>query len=185
MVTNGRCRRITVKNGAVQPFSRLAHDANGDRHVVLAQVGQAPAGHERVGILDGDDRPADAGPHHFRRARPGPADVRARLERAVERRASRPGAGVGERQDLGVRLPRRLVRPASDDDALVVDDHRPDHRIGAGAAAAPLGECERAGHVHGVGGHGTVDYHFSSKSASTYSSGANGIRSSMPSPTPT
>ena len=77
----------------------------------------------------GDHDAADAGLGDARRARAGAAGVGARLERAVQRRAARPRAGLVERKHLGVRPAGPLVRAPADDHALVVDDDGADHRV--------------------------------------------------------
>jgi pyruvate kinase len=66
------------------------------------------------------------------------------------------------------------------DHPAVADQDRAHHRVRAGASASALGERERLAHVQAV-----AVYHFSSNSAFTYSSGENGIKSSIASPTPT
>ena len=199
-ITYGRPRRRLRQEHRVLPRRRVLLHADGDGDAALAQVGQPAAVHERVGILDGDDRAPDAGPRHQRRARPGPAGVRARFQRAVERRAASPRPRVREGDHFGVRSAGHLVRAAPDDHAVVVDDQRADHGIGARPPAPALRERDRFAHEERCVIHapdairvdcrtsiGIVDrtYHFSSNSASTYSSGENGTRSSIASPTPT
>src|SRR3954468_2797293 len=163
----------------VLPLRRILLDADDDVDAALAQVTQSPAVHERVGILDRDHRAPDAAVGDQRRARPGPSGMRARLERAIERGAARTLAGVLQCDDLGMRPARLLMRAASDDHAVVIHHERTNQRIGVGVPSPTLRQRDRLAHEI------RVDYHFSSKSALTYSSGENGIRSSIPSPTPT
>ncbi len=102
------------------------------------------------------------------------------LERAVEGASAGPLPCILQGVDLRVGTACDVVQPAADDHPFAIDDHRSHHRIRTGAPAPPLRQGERLGHVEGV-----ARYHFSSNSASTYSSGENGIRSPIPSPTPT
>jgi hypothetical protein len=113
--------------------------------------------------------------------------MRARLERAIQRGASGVLTGVAKRVHLGMRPACKLVRAAPDDYPVVSNHDCADHRIGSGATAPSFGEKERTRHVPGidVGRGRACRYHFSSNNASTYSCGANGIKSSIPSPTPT
>ena len=168
------------EEGPVQSRGLLRHHADLDVDTMGAQVLQSASADARVWILDRDHRTSDARFDDAGGARPRTAGVGARLERAVERGAPRPIARVGQRVDLGVRSTGSLVRPAADDHPFGIHHERADHRVRAGAAAPSLGQQQRARHMGGV-----VDHHFSSKRASTYSCGANGIKSSMPSPTPT
>jgi hypothetical protein len=48
--------------------------------------------------------------------------------------------------DLGVRTAGPLVRAAPHDNALTIDDHRPDHRVRTRPAAAALGKVEGEAH---------------------------------------
>ena len=109
----------------------------------------------------------------------------ARLERAVERGAARALARFVERVHFGVRLAGALVRALADHDAIVGHDAGADHRIGRRAPEPAARVLERPPHPAQVVARVGAVYHFSWNSASTYSCAENGIRSSMPSPTPT
>ena len=103
------------------------------------------------------------------------------FECAIQRRAANTSSRILKGKNLGVRTTRDRVRATPDDHTFRVHDQRTDHRIGGRRGAASFGEAERLPHVEAV----AIRYHFSSNSASTYSSGENGIRSSIASPTPT
>ena len=92
---------------------------------------------------------AHSGGHQRIRAGRRLAVVAARLEGAVERRASGALAGLGERHGLGVRLSRRQVPPAADDFSVAHQDGA--HQgVGMRAAAASLGQGERLVHIQFV-----------------------------------
>ena len=186
-VTNGRCREMNVKNGRFRRSASSRMTPRTTSTPLLPEVAEAAPSHHRVRVLDRDHGTANPCFYDARSARSGPPGVRAGLERAVECRAASPIAGVRQRHHLGVRPARTLMGAAADHHALRVHDYGADHRIRAGAATATLGERQRPRHVPLVPRvpRLLVVHHFSSNSASTYSCGANGIRSSIPSPTPT
>ena len=101
------------------------------------ELADARAARARIGI----DQPD----HHALRARGDhgvdtgrcAAPVRARLERDVERRAARGGAGARERDRLGVRL--EPARRAARDHAAGLHEQRPHRRIRRGAQARARG----------------------------------------------
>ena len=66
----------------------------------------------------------------------------ARLERAEERRATRPLAGLAQRRGLCMRFTRTVVAAATHDLTVAHEDGA-DQRIGVGMAAARLGQGER------------------------------------------
>ena len=162
----------------VEHAGRGRAESDLDVDAVLAQVRETLAVDERIRILDRGDQSRNPGLDDLRDARSGASNVAARLERAIHRRAARARPGLFERQDFGVRLAGAPVEALSDDHTVAGHDHGPHERIRTRAAAAPRGQKQRAVHVIGV-------YHVSSNSPFTYSSGENGTRSSMPSPTPT
>ena len=182
--------RLEREIRAVQPERTLA--AGADRHVdaLLTQKIEPATAHARIGVDRGRNDARDAGCRDAFDARSGSADVRARLERAVERRAAREIARLVERTHLGVRSACVLVISLTDDRAVFAHDDRADHRIRTGRSAAALGEIERAVHVLEIRQHALVLrsdplHHFVSNNASTYSFTLNGMRSSIVSPTPT
>ena len=82
----------------------------------------------------------------------------------------------------------RVMRALSEHDTFVRDDARADDRVRSRASETTACVRHRPPHPPCVVRRGLRrhdGYHFSWKSASTYSCGENGIRSSMPSPTPT
>jgi hypothetical protein len=91
--------------------------------------------------------------------------------------------------NLGMRLAGAFVRPVADDDTFSRHHAGADDRVRRRAAETAPCVLERAPHPAGVviprGVGGQVVYHFSWNKASTYSSAENGIKSSIPSPTPT
>jgi hypothetical protein len=123
---------------------------------VLSQVREAAPRHERIRILDRNHRTTDARLDDAWRAWPGPTGMAARLERAEQCSAARTRTRVGERADLGMRTAGELVCASPDDDAVLVDDQRPDHRIRTGSSSPALGERQRAFHIGGHGVHRAV-----------------------------
>ncbi len=98
---------------------------------------------------------------------PGPSDVAARLERAVERRARAPVARHRRaRATSACALAGALVEALADDDAVGRHDDRADHRVRTRAPAPPRGVKQRALHVVGCA---SGRHHFSSNRPSTYS----------------
>ena len=144
-----------------------------------AQAREAPAAHLRERILHRRDDAPDAGGDDAFGARAGPAGVRARLERAVQRGAARAAPASSSAWTSACGSPAARARP--------VRRPRPRPRRctrrrsgwascgrGRGARARAPAASTRLRRLP-----------LSWKSASTYSCGENGIRSSMPSPTPT
>ena len=111
-----------------------------------------PAGRLGVRVARAGHDPRDAGRDRRLGARRRRAPVRARLHRHVERRAARPLAGRGERDDLAV--PAAGLGHALADDLAVRDDDRADRRLrvraarhgGRPARARVRGSCERFYH---------------------------------------
>ena len=115
MVTNGRRRRITVKNGAFSRSAASRSDADGDLDAVLAQVGQAPA-RPRAGS---DPRSATtarrmpAGDHPARTGRCGRCELHgSSVQYSVAPRARRPASASATTSACGAagRLVRRRGR---------------------------------------------------------------------------
>ena len=113
-----------------------------DLHALVAQDAQAPARGLLGRVVAGDDDAPDAGREDGVRARRLLTVVAARLERHVEGGALQVGvAGGRDRVDLRVRAAVLLV-PALAEHPIVLDHHRSDHRVGAHAAHAALGELD-------------------------------------------
>jgi hypothetical protein len=71
--------------------------------------------------------------------------VYARLEGDIKIRSARSRAGLAQRKDLGVRLPRSMMESLADDSAAA-HQNSSDHRIGRDGISAALGKTERAIH---------------------------------------
>ena len=107
----------------------------------------------RIGIDQRRDHARDAGRDDGVGAGRRLAVVRARLERHVERRPARGGAGAAR----APRSRRAAVRPAASSRArrspahpIVSHDHRTDRRIGPGAPEPAPAERQRERHEAGV-----------------------------------
>ncbi len=85
----------------------------------------------------------------------------ARLERHVHRRAGGARPGLLEGVHLGMRAAGALVMALADDDAVGVDEHGADHRVGRRRAVRARGVEQRATH------HGDVVHHQARNSAWT------------------
>ena len=131
----------------------------------LAQTGEAAAVDLRIRVADRSHHARDAGLDDRVGARRRAAEMRARLERDVQRRAARPLARLLERRNLGVRRAVSGVPPFADDLAPA-HQHRPDQRMRAfDLPASPLGERKRP-----------LEAHFSAPTSRRYARG----RSSRP-----
>src|SRR3954451_2667185 len=104
----------------------------------------------RIGILDRCHHPLDAGRDHGVGARRRLAEMRARLERDIERGATRRFARPQQGFGLGMRAATRF-RPAAADDHAVLYDDRTHSRIGPGAPLPASAERERKLHEATVG----------------------------------
>jgi len=142
----------------IQFFGLVSENADGHVDTIRAQMLDAAPGHAGIRILSADDDTPHAGLDDARRTGAGAAGVATGLERTVERRAARAGTRIGQGVNLGVRTARELVRAAADDHALIVHDHRANHRVRAGTSPPALGEREGTGHVEDIAG---AAYHFS------------------------
>jgi hypothetical protein len=166
------------EEGGVERFCFTLEHPRYDLEAMISKQREAPARHQRIRVFAGNHRATDTCLDDAGRAWAGPSGVATGFERAVQGRSARPSAGIVQRVNLGVRRARRFVETATDDNTLGVYDHGADHGIRRRATTSPLRQRQRARHE-------CVVYHFSWNNASTYSSAENGIRSSMPSPTPT
>ena len=88
-MTNGRRSRISVKNGWLRQVAVAAPRPTSTATPCSLEKREAPAAHQRIRILDRRHDARDAGLDDPHDAGPGPPDVTARFERAVQRRALR------------------------------------------------------------------------------------------------
>ena len=122
-----------------------------DRDPGGAKFGMALPGDIRIGILDRRHHARDPGGDDGIRTGRRLADMRARLQRHIERGAARGLPGTPERLGLGMG-PAACLRPATADNDAVPDHHRADGRIGPGAALPAPPERQRQRHETLVGG---------------------------------
>src|SRR5882724_9196235 len=115
------------------------------------QSGMALPGHLGVGILDCRHHAGNASGHDGISAGRRLADMRAWLQRHIERGTPRGLAGPPERLRLGVGTAAGLGPAAADDDA-VLDDDSPDGGIGPGAPLPAPPQRQRQLHEAPVGG---------------------------------
>src|SRR5262249_39978065 len=119
----------------VRPPRLLRADADLDHDASVGQAPMAGAGGLRIGINQRGHHARDAGRDDGVGAGRGLAVMGAWLERDIERRPARVGAGAAERLSLGVGPPTGLG-PAAADDHTVLGHHRADGGIGPGAPQA-------------------------------------------------
>src|SRR5262245_43882862 len=171
----------------VQPRGLVFAQPAIDGDAMCGQLPEALTAHTLIRIRHRRDNALDAGLDDSLRAGPRPPGVAARFERHVKGGASRQSAGFIEGIDFRVRLACPFVPAVREDDAVRRDEHGAGHWVGGRPPSAAAGVEERAPHHRLVERRRdpAVRYHFSWNSASTYSAGENGSRSSMPSPTPT
>ena len=143
--TNGRLRTTWVRNAAFCRRARASCRPPASSTSIPGglQPLQAAAVDLGVGVADRAHDARDAGLDQRVGAGRLAAVVAARLERDVGRRAPRRLAAGGERVALGVRLAAALVPPLAQHAAVARDDAA-DDGIRARAAAAALGQVERA-----------------------------------------
>ena len=175
-VTSGRPVRMKCRNGSL---SLAASAANSGGHLDLdagrAQLAEALAGHQRIGVLDGRHHARHAGADQRIGAGRRAALVRAGLQVEVERGAARLLAGLRQGDDFGVLQPGVGVEAAAHHFA-VAHQHRAHHGIGTGQRRALARQVEGFAHECGV--------HFSKSDWMNFSA-SKGSRSSTFSPTPT
>ena len=150
-ITCGRLSRTRRKWPAWSRAASAAHRPDLDRDAGGAQFGVALPGHLRIGILDRRHDARNAGGNHRIGAGRRLAEMRARLQRHVERGAARGFARALKRLRLGMRTAAGLGPAAADDDAIS-DHDRADGRIGPGAALPAPSERQRQLHEALVGG---------------------------------
>jgi hypothetical protein len=148
-ITCGRLSRMRLKCPA---WSRAASRAQPDidRDAGGAQPRVALPGHFRIGILDRRHHARNAGGDDGVGAGRRFAEMRARLQRHIERGAARGLAGALQRLGLGMR-PAAGLGPAAADDDAVLDHDRADGGIGPGAALPAPAERQRQLHEALVG----------------------------------
>ena len=122
-----------------------------DRDAGGAQPRMALPRHFRIGILDRRHHARDAGGDDGIGAGRRLAEMRARLQRHIERGAARGLAGARQRLRLGMR-PAAGLGPAAADNDAVLDHDRADGGIGPGAALPAPAERQRQLHEALVGG---------------------------------
>ncbi len=109
------------------------------------EAGVALSFHPRVGIFQRGHDPCHARPDQGVGAGRRLAEMRARLERDIDRGATRSFARLGQRIGLGVR-PAAVARAAAADDVAVFHDHAADGRVGPGPPERPARQRERRAH---------------------------------------
>jgi hypothetical protein len=122
-------------------------DAERDFDTVISQESNARARHQRVGILDCRNHPADAALDYRFGARSGSAVVTTGLERAEERRTSRKPTSHLQCPDFGMGSAGSLMMTLSYDDAFIVNDDGPYDGIGCRLTKTTLGQPKRPLHV--------------------------------------
>ena len=110
-----------------------------------AKLGMPLAGHFRIGVFDRRHHPRNAGGDHRIDARRRFAEMRAGLQRHIERSAPRGFAGASQRLGLGMR-PSAGLRPATADDDAVFHHDRADGRVRPGAPQPAPAERQRKLH---------------------------------------
>ena len=137
------------------PFERLVEamglvlqHAGLDDDPGRAELREAAAVHDRVGVAGADHRARDAGCDHRIGARRGGPVVIARLERAVQGSPACAIARLAKRHDLGMRVATGSFVPAlAGDRAVGIEEDRTDHRVRRDAAPAVGGELEGPPHL--------------------------------------
>ena len=145
----GQAGGQSLQIGRIEPGGGLAQQADVDPQPRLAKPEESPARHPREGVSHRGDDPSD--PRRQDRIGTGGrlARMAARLERDVQRRATRGGTGLGQGDDLGVGAAEAGMIPRPDPSALA-HDHGPDHRVRLDAAATLPGLRQRTTHPEQV-----------------------------------
>ena len=151
-VRYGRLRRTAVSQ-ATLPASASARRTPVSTSTPAAAQGGRAAGRDRRRVVHRDDHALDPGGDQRLRAGAGAPGVVARLE--GDHRGAAPGAlaGLGQRDDLGVRAAGVRVEALADDLAVGAEQQAADDRVGAGRAEAPGGQRDRAAHRLVLGHH--------------------------------
>ena len=151
-----------------------------------AEPGEPLPPDQRIGVLDRRHDPRHARLDDRVGAGRRRAEMRAGLERHIERRAARRLSGLSQRDPLRVRPPAGRGDAASDHRA-VLDQNRADRRIGRGKAERSFAQIERGLHpapvfvVHGGGrGRAHVDVGSFRRAAGGGSGRTSGSASSSP-----
>ncbi len=132
----------------VRGFRRAQPDIDGDAGG--AKPGVPLPGHFGIGILDRRYHPRDARGDNGVGAGRRLADMRARLQRHIERGAAGGLAGARQRLGLGMGTSAGL-RPSAAHDNAVLDHHRADRGIGPGASLPAPAQRQRQLHETLVG----------------------------------
>src|SRR3954465_3033556 len=164
----------------IQTGGLVGTQADVNRDPLRAQRGKAAAADLRKRVFHRGNDTADAGGDDAIGAGTRSSEVHAGLEGAVERGAARCLSGFVEGVHFSVRFACTLMGALPNHNPFARNDAGTDDGIRCGSAKTTARVVERALHPPQA-----RRYHFSWNSASTYSCGENGIRSSMPSPTPT
>ncbi len=121
------------------------------QHTSVAQDRQPLPGHQRIGILHGDDNP----PHTSRQQRLGTrwraTMVAAGLERDVSGGRTCFLSGKVQGEHFGMLLPRTAM-PAFADDPAILDDDAADTGVGSGGVESEFGKAQRPRHHFVVSG---------------------------------
>ncbi|MHC2931756.1 hypothetical protein ACVJA9_006553 [Bradyrhizobium diazoefficiens] len=141
--------------GVVERSLRRA-ETHVHRDAGRTQTGMALACDFRIGILDRRHHALDAGRNHRIGTRRRFAEMRARLQRDVERGPARRLTGTPQGLGLAMRTSAGLRPAAADDDAVFHDDGA-DGRIGPGPPLPAPAERQRKLHEAAIGVLGFAD----------------------------
>lgn len=133
-----------VESGLCRAQTHINSDAGG------AQARMALPCNLWIGVLDRRHHPLDAGGDHRVHTRRRLAEMRARLERDIERGTPCRLACPPQRFGLGMRTSAGL-RPAPPDDHPVLDDDGADGRVRPGAPLPAPTECQCKVHETAIG----------------------------------
>jgi hypothetical protein len=141
------------KERSIQVSRLFCPRSNFHTHTVRAEIFESPSADKGIRILYGGDHTNDASCDDPLCAGSRPADVRARLERAVQRRTVSRGARRLDGGDFRVGFTGSLVVPLANHDAFRRDHNGPYQRIRTRTTPATLRQLERPRHEVDVGEH--------------------------------
>ena len=156
-ITCGRLSRMRRKCPAWSCAASAAQSPTSTAIPAARSFGVPLPCHFRIGILDRRHHARNAGGDDGIDAGRRLAEMRARLQRHIERGAARGLACTPQRLGLGMR-PAAGLRPAAADDDAILHHDRADGRIGPGAALPAPAERQRQLHVALVGGFGVAEF---------------------------